>query len=39
MNFAVVPLAQSPWGFWVVSLGTITSVVAAVLLGRARGWW
>ena len=39
MNFAVLPGAQSPWGFWVVSLGTIASVVAAVLLGRARGWW
>ena len=39
MNFTLLPLAQSPWGFWVVSLGTITSVVAAVLLGRARKWW
>lgn len=39
MNFEVLPLAHSPWGFWVISLGTIASVVAAILLGRARGWW
>jgi magnesium transporter len=39
MNFAEIPLAQSPWGFWVVSLGTIASVLAAIGLGRARGWW
>ena len=39
MNFAVIPLAGSPWGFWVVSLGTIASVLAAIGLGRARGWW
>jgi magnesium transporter len=39
MNFAVIPLAGSPWGFWVISLGAIASVLAAILLGRARGWW
>ena len=39
MNFAELPLAQSPWGFWVVSLGTLAAVAGAVLLGRARGWW
>jgi magnesium transporter len=39
MNFAVLPLATSPWGFWVVSVGTIASVVAGIWLGRARGWW
>jgi magnesium transporter len=39
MNFTVLPLATSPWGFWGISLGTITAVVAAVGLGRARGWW
>jgi magnesium transporter len=39
MNFEVIPLATAPWGFWVVSVGTIASVVVAVLLGRARGWW
>ena len=39
MNFAAVPLAGSPWGFWVISLGTLASVLAAIGLGRARGWW
>lgn len=39
MNFTVIPLATSPWGFWVVSVGTISAVVAAIWLGRARGWW
>jgi magnesium transporter len=39
MNFTVLPLATSPWGFWVISVGTIASVVAAIGLGRARGWW
>lgn len=39
MNFEVIPLARSPWGFWVVSVGTIASVVAAIWLGRARRWW
>jgi magnesium transporter len=39
MNFAVIPLAGSPWGFWVISLGAVASVLAAIGLGRARGWW
>jgi magnesium transporter len=39
MNFTVIPLADSPWGFVGVSVGTIAMVVAAVGLGRARGWW
>ena len=39
MNFTVIPLAGSPWGFLAVSLGTIALVVAAVGLGRVRGWW
>lgn len=39
MNFTALPLATSPWGFWVISVGTIASVVAAIGLGRARGWW
>jgi len=39
MNFEVLPLAHSPWGFWGISLGTVASVAAAILLGRARGWW
>jgi magnesium transporter len=39
MNFETIPLAGSPLGFWGVSVGTIASVVATVVLGRVRGWW
>jgi magnesium transporter len=39
MNFTTLPLASSPWGFWVISLGTVAAVAAVVGLGRARGWW
>jgi magnesium transporter len=39
MNFETLPLAREPWGFWVVSAGTIAAVVAALLFGRARRWW
>ncbi len=39
MNFDVLPLAHSPWGFWVISLGTVAAVAVGILLGRVRGWW
>jgi magnesium transporter len=37
MNFAEIPLAQSPWGFWVVSLGRSRRWRDRSC--RARGWW
>jgi Mg2+ and Co2+ transporter CorA len=39
MNFQDLPLSAAPWGFWVVALGTIALVVAALLVGWWRGWW
>jgi magnesium transporter len=39
MNFQALPLASAPWGFWVVSLGTIALVAAALLVGWWLGWW
>jgi magnesium transporter len=39
MNFEAMPLASSPWGFWVVGLGTIVVVVAALVVGWRLGWW
>jgi magnesium transporter len=39
MNFEALPLASTPWGFWVVGLGTIVLVVSALLAGWRLGWW
>jgi magnesium transporter len=39
MNFEAMPLASSPWGFWVVGLGTIVLVTLALLAGWRLGWW
>ena len=39
MNFEAMPLASSPWGFWVVGLGTIVLVASALLAGWRLGWW
>ena len=39
MNFEALPLASSPWGFWVVGLGTIVLVTLALLAGWRLGWW
>jgi magnesium transporter len=39
MNFEALPLASAPGGFWVVSLGTIALVAAALLAGWRLGWW
>jgi magnesium transporter len=39
MNFEALPLASSPWGFWVIGLGTIALVTAALLAGWRLGWW
>jgi magnesium transporter len=39
MNFEVLPLSASPWGFWVVAVGTIGLVALALVAGWWRGWW
>ena len=39
MNFEVVPLAKEPWGFWLIAVGTIGLVAAALLVGWWRRWW
>lgn len=39
MNFQVIPLAATPWGFWAVCLGTIAVVGVGLVVARARGWW
>ncbi len=38
MNFAVVPLAESPWGFVAVVGGTCGLITMILLLIRWRGW-
>jgi len=39
MNFQVIPLATTAWGFWVVAVGTIGSVATTLVLGWWRGFW
>jgi magnesium transporter len=39
MNFDFLPLSAAPWGFWLVSIGTLGLVAAALLIGWWRGWW
>ena len=39
MNFEVVPLSKEPLGFWLIAVGTIGLVAAALLVGWWRGWW
>jgi magnesium transporter len=39
MNFQVLPFSAAPWGFWLVSGGTIALVAAALLIGWWRSWW
>ena len=39
MNFAWLPLASAPWGFWAVTLGTIALVAASLFLGWRLGWF
>jgi magnesium transporter len=39
MNFQELPLASSPWGFWVVGLGTIALVTLALVAGWRLRWW
>ena len=38
MNFEVVPLSKEPLGFWLISVGTIGLVAAALLVGWWRRW-
>jgi magnesium transporter len=38
MNFAGLPLADEPWGFWAVSGGTVALVAAALFVGWRKGW-
>ncbi len=38
MNFEVIPLATTSWGFWGVVSSTITLIVIALLASRWRGW-
>jgi magnesium transporter len=38
MNFAKVPLAEHPWGFWLVWLGTMLLMGLALLLSWRRRW-
>ena len=39
MNFQMMPLAEHPWGFWLISAGTIAFVATLSLVGRWRRWW
>jgi magnesium transporter len=39
MNFQELPLASSPWGFWVIGPGTIALVTLALVAGWRQGWW
>jgi magnesium transporter len=39
MNFEVMPMTKSPWGFWLVAAGTIGLVAAALLVGWRQRWW
>lgn len=38
MNFTRIPLAGSPWGFWVVWGGTLLLMCSALLFSWRRGW-
>ena len=38
MNFARVPLADHPWGFWLVWLGTMVMMGLVLLLSWRRRW-
>lgn len=38
MNFTKVPLAEHPWGFWLVWLGTMLMMALALLLSWRRRW-
>jgi len=38
MNFTKVPLAEHPWGFWLVWLGTMLLMGLALLLSWGRRW-
>ena len=39
MNVEGLPLASSPWGFWVVGFGTIMVVAVALVAGWRLRWW
>jgi magnesium transporter len=39
MNFAAIPLAGSPWGFWAVLVSTLILIGAVLFVGRRRRWW
>jgi magnesium transporter len=39
MNFDALPLAHHPIGFWLVSVGTISLMTAALVIGKWRRWW
>jgi magnesium transporter len=39
MNVEGLPLASSPWSFWLVCLGTIALVAAGLMAGWRLGWW
>jgi magnesium transporter len=38
MNFEVLPMTASPWGFWVVVAGTMALVAAVMWIGRRLDW-
>jgi len=38
MNFAKIPLAENPWGFWLVWLGTMLLMGIALLLSWRQRW-
>jgi magnesium transporter len=38
MNFAAVPMAHEPWGFWGVAGGTLVAVAAFLWYSWRRGW-
>jgi magnesium transporter len=38
MNFSRIPLADSPWGFWIIWGGIVLLVVSAMLFSWIRGW-
>jgi len=38
MNFAKIPLAENPWGFWLVWVGTMLLMGIALLLSWRQRW-
>jgi Mg2+ and Co2+ transporter CorA len=38
MNFEIIPLSKSPWGFWYVLGGSAGLIAVALLVGWKRRW-